>query len=143
MVLGLLGHVTPLIFFSRVLRSEAVVYKSFFFRRAVLRKLCNIRFSYKHFNFSRICLLVKMASKTMTSSIATFVISGWLKNYQLSTVVAFVIYKSHFLSSTINHYLQSSRWPLWIALNLKNSFSACYDDFSLKMSCCSSVCSMN
>ena len=51
-VLGLLVHVTPFIFFSRILRSkkrsEALIYKSYFFRRAVLRKLFDIRFSYKH-----------------------------------------------------------------------------------------------
>ena len=28
-----------------------------------------MRFSYKHYNFSRVCLLVKMASKTLTRSI--------------------------------------------------------------------------
>ena len=38
-------------------------------RTAVLRKLFDIRFSYKHFNFSHVCLLVKMASKTVTRSI--------------------------------------------------------------------------
>ena len=37
---------------------------------AVLWKLFDIyRFSYKHCNFSRVCLLVKMASKTVTRSI--------------------------------------------------------------------------
>ena len=41
----------------------------FFFRIAILRKLFDIRFSYKHCNFSRVCLLVKMASKTVTRSI--------------------------------------------------------------------------
>ena len=45
-------------------------YKSYFFRRAVLRKLFDIRFSYKHCNFSGVCLLVKMASKTVTRSIS-------------------------------------------------------------------------
>ena len=40
-----------------------------FFRTAVLRKLFDIRFLYKHCNFSRVCLLVKMASKTVTRSI--------------------------------------------------------------------------
>ena len=78
-VLSLLVHITPLIFFSRIARSEALVYKSrsprlltnhIFFRGAVLRKLFDIRFSYKHCNFSHICLLVKMASKTVTRSIA-------------------------------------------------------------------------
>ena len=39
------------------------------FRKAVLRKLFDIRFSYKHCNFSHVCLLVKMASKTVTRSI--------------------------------------------------------------------------
>ena len=34
-----------------------------------MRKLFDIRFSYKHCNFSRVCLLVKMASKTVTRSI--------------------------------------------------------------------------
>ena len=54
-VLGLLAHVTPLIFFSRIPRSEALVYNSFlFFRTTVLRKLFGIRFLYdKHCNFSR------------------------------------------------------------------------------------------
>ena len=41
----------------------------FFSRTAVLRKLFSIRFSYKHCNFSHVCLLVKMASKTVTRSI--------------------------------------------------------------------------
>ena len=68
-VLGLLGHVTPSIVFSRILRSEALVHKSYFFRKTVLRKLFDIRFSYKHCNFSRVCVLVKMASKTVTRSI--------------------------------------------------------------------------
>ena len=40
-----------------------------FVKTAVLRKLFDIRFSYKHCNFSRVCLLVKMASKTVTRSI--------------------------------------------------------------------------
>ena len=39
-----------------------------FFRTAVLRKLFEIRFSYKHCNFSSVCLLVKMASKSVTRS---------------------------------------------------------------------------
>ena len=68
-VLGLLAHLTASIFFSRILRSVALVYSSyFFFRTAVLRKLFDIRFSYKHCNFSPVCLLVKMASKTVTRS---------------------------------------------------------------------------
>ena len=59
-------HVTPSNFFSRVLRNEALGYKSYFFGTAILRKLFEIRFSYEHCNFARVCLLVKMASKTVT-----------------------------------------------------------------------------
>ena len=44
---------------------------SIIFRTAVLRKLFEIRFSYKHCNFSRVCPLVKMASKIVTRSIWT------------------------------------------------------------------------
>ena len=38
---------------------------TYFFRKAVLQKLFNIRFSYKQCNFSCGCLLVKRASKTV------------------------------------------------------------------------------
>ena len=59
--------------FSRIL-SETLAYNSYFFSRtAVLRKLYDIRFSYKHCNFSRVYLLVKMASKTVTRAIANSV----------------------------------------------------------------------
>ena len=70
MVLAHVAVYNALNFFSRILiRSEALVYNScFFFRTAVLRKLLDIRFSYKHCNFSRGCVLVMMASKTMTRS---------------------------------------------------------------------------
>ena len=37
-----------------------------------LGKLFDIRFSYKHCNFSRACLLVMMASKTVTGSMEAF-----------------------------------------------------------------------
>ena len=40
-----------------------------FFRTAVSWKLFDIRFSYKQGNFSRVCLLVKITSKTVTRSI--------------------------------------------------------------------------
>ena len=59
----------PQFFFSTILCFVALVYNSFFFfRTAFVRKLFDIRFSYKHCNFSRGCLLVKMASKTVTRS---------------------------------------------------------------------------
>ena len=52
MVLGVLEHETPSIFFRRILRSEALVYNSYiFFRTLVLRKLFDIRFSFKHCKF--------------------------------------------------------------------------------------------
>ena len=41
-----------------------------FFRTAVLWNLFDIGFSYKHCNFSHVCLLFKMASKTVTRSMA-------------------------------------------------------------------------
>ena len=55
----------PQKFVSRILCYVALVYNSHFFSTAVLT-LFDIRFSYKHSNFSRRCLLVKMASKTVT-----------------------------------------------------------------------------
>ena len=64
---------TPLKFFRTVLCFVALVYSWFFFRTAVLWKLFDIRFSYKHCNFSLVCLLVKMVSKTVTRSIQTLV----------------------------------------------------------------------
>ena len=96
-VLSLLVHVTPLIFFSRILRSEALVYKSYFFRRAFFRKLFDIRFSYKHCNFSRVCLLVKMVSKSVTRSIqSTFEIINLSGNFHHSSC-------SHVLSNKKVH----------------------------------------
>ena len=54
-VLGLLAHARPcnaLTFFNRILWREALVYNSFFFFGiSVIRKLFDIRFSYKHCNF--------------------------------------------------------------------------------------------
>ena len=50
----------------------------FFFRTAVLQKLCDIRFSFKHCNFSHVCVLVKMASKTTTRPIEDFIIQTFI-----------------------------------------------------------------
>ena len=51
----------------------ALVYKSyFFFQNSYFTEIIwnfIIRFSYKHCNFSHVCLLIKMALKTMTRSI--------------------------------------------------------------------------
>ena len=70
LVLGLLVHVTPPVFFSRILRSEALVYKLYFCQNSRSPEFFDIRFSYKHYNFSRVCLLVKMALKTLTRSMS-------------------------------------------------------------------------
>ena len=70
MVLGLLTHVTSSIFSLESLGVKLQFTNiHIFFRTAVLRKLFNIRFSYKHCNFSPICLLIKMALKPVTRSI--------------------------------------------------------------------------
>ena len=42
-----------------------VLFFFFFSEQAVLRKFLDIRFLFKHCNFSRCCLLFKMASKTL------------------------------------------------------------------------------
>ena len=56
------------------------VYNSFFcFRTAVFWELLDIRFSYKHCNFSRGCLLVKMASKTVTRSVYLTTVEGLVR----------------------------------------------------------------
>ena len=60
---------TPPKFFRTILCIVALVYNLYFFRKAVMQKLFDIRFSCKHCNFSRICLLFKIASKTVTRSI--------------------------------------------------------------------------
>ena len=81
MVLGLLAHVTPSIFWSRILRNEALVYNSYFFRTAVLRKLFDIRFSYKDCNFSRVCLLVKTQRRKPWQGLCCSIMgSGYLKS---------------------------------------------------------------
>ena len=68
-------------FVSRILCCVALVYNTIhiFFRSIFLRKLFNIRFSYKHCNFSCSCLLIKMASNTVTRSIRYLqkLIRGW------------------------------------------------------------------
>ena len=72
MVLGLLVHVTPSNFFRRILRNEALVYKSYFFQ-SEQPFYGNYSTSDSHTitdsNFSGVCLLVKMALKTVTRCI--------------------------------------------------------------------------
>ena len=57
---------TPPNFFRTILCFVPQFTSDILFRTAVLWKLFDIRFSYNHCNFSRVCLLVKMASKTVT-----------------------------------------------------------------------------
>ena len=126
MVLGLLVHVTSSNVFRRILRSEALVYKSFFFRTAVLRKLFDISFSYNHCNFSRVCLLVKMALKTMTRSITVYFDSNFDSNFVVSQICSYLAtphlertylktpnlikYSAYFSYNTDN----SVMWMLWL-----------------------------
>ena len=112
MVLGLLVHVTPSNFFRRILRSEALVYKSYFFRTAVLRKLFDIIFSYNHCNLSHVCQLVKMASKTVTRSIALTVLLkptdasiAWILNTECNLYCKIVKYC---ILSRIRNYKKTS-----------------------------------
>ena len=60
-------HVTPSFFFQEnPWKWSFSLQIIFFFRTAALRKLFDIRFSNNHCNFSPVCLLVKMGSKTVT-----------------------------------------------------------------------------
>ena len=61
-----LAQVTPsIIFFIRNLRGEVLAHNSFFSSTAPLQKLFDIKFPYKHYNFSHGCLPIKVASKTV------------------------------------------------------------------------------
>ena len=62
-------------------------------RTAVSRELFDIRFSYKHCNFSHVCLHVKMASKTVTRSIQPCFFHGGserLACFELTDAVSFL-----------------------------------------------------
>ena len=99
-------HVTPSIFSGRILGSEALLYKSYFFQNSRLRKLFDIRLSYKHCNFSLVYLLVKMASKTVTRSI---VFMGDSK-HELSTINMLFSLKQNY--TTTSKTTTSPQWPL-------------------------------
>ena len=73
MVLGLLVHITPSNVFRRILRSEALVYKSYFFSEQPFYGNHSTLDSHTNTVVSHAfaCLLVKMASKTVTRSIKT------------------------------------------------------------------------
>ena len=63
-LVGLVAHVMPSIFLVESLGVNDKFAIHIFFITAVLRKLFDIRFSYKHCNFSRVCLLFEMATKS-------------------------------------------------------------------------------
>ena len=67
----------------------------FFFRTAILQKLFDIRFSYKHCNFSNVCLLIKMAYKTVTRSTLEEAIFLWV-----FTIILYIdlLFHGHFLN---------------------------------------------
>ena len=54
-----------------MLRSKALIYNSYFLQNNRLTEIIRHKtlVSYKHCNFSHVCPLVKMASKTVTRSI--------------------------------------------------------------------------
>ena len=79
-------------FLSAILCFVALVYNYIFFSTAVLRKLFHIRFSYKHCDFSQVCLLVKMASKTVRGSICKI---------NFSSLVFFGVTRSVWVYSTV------------------------------------------
>ena len=95
---------TPPIFLDNPLLCGFSLQLTVFFRTAVLRKLFDIRFSYKHCNFSHVCLLVKMASKTVTRSIAreTTHIFAYLDYKRILTFYAYGYYETESLYSWIS-----------------------------------------
>ena len=72
-----------------------------FFRTAVLQNLFDIGFSYKYCNFSHVCLLVKMASKTATRSIArkTTPVFAYLDYKKILTFYAYRYFETESLYS--------------------------------------------
>ena len=72
-----LAQVRPQIFLGQSFALQLQFTIKIFFRTAVLPKLFDNRFSYKYCNFSHVCLLVKMASKTVTRSISIQILIIW------------------------------------------------------------------
>ena len=97
----------------------------FFSRTAVLQKLFDIGFSYKHCNYSRVCILVKMASKTVTKSFVSSSLPTKLLERFYTVYAEFMLIQSS---------VKTTPW-----LNIKNhtskmvssSFSNCYSSFFL------------
>ena len=74
-----------------------------FFSTAVLRNLIDIGFTYKHCNFSHVCLLVKMATKTVTRSTArkTTPVFAYLDYKRILTFFAYRYFETESLYSWI------------------------------------------
>ena len=91
--------VRPIKFISRILCCVASIDSSFyFFRTTVLRKLFDIRFSFKHCYFSRGCLLVKMASK------------WWQGLFSIDTRSSLACLKNVFFSLTETLWRALGKW---------------------------------
>ena len=82
-VLETLSTGTPPIFFRTILCFVALVYNWYFFQNSRFTEI--IRNYITHFNFSHVCLLVKMASKTVTRSI-TYQVNEMLQEMQWNTL---------------------------------------------------------
>ena len=86
-VVGLLGHVTPAIFFRRIVRSEALVYTSVFFSEQPF-----------YGNYSTLdSHLVKMASKAVKRSIQLFLGVAEFKCFLLVCDVVWFIVQHLFI----------------------------------------------
>ena len=95
-----------------------------FFKTAVLRKLFDIRFSYRHRNFSRVCLLVKMASKTVTRSIF------WLSALEFK-ILKFLFFRCLYSNRVLLKWFYESeaRWSVdFLASTKWNHFTTSWFD---------------
>ena len=102
MVLGLLVHVTPSNFFSRIRKSEAFT-NHIFSEQPFYGNCSKLDSQYKHCNFSRVCLLVKMASKTVTRSIPAI-----RSHFEITVPNSFNVFY-FFRRNYINHQKRKSK----------------------------------
>ena len=92
-----------------------------FFRTAVLRKLFDIRFSYNHCNFSRVCLLVKMALKTVTRSILLTALRSKIDALLRNAYGGDFIHSMLLMNSSFWHnYCTSGNWVCSLPLTRQN-----------------------
>ena len=99
-----------------------------FFRTAILRKLFEIRFSYKHCNFARVCLLVKMASKTVTRSIQAdensgleelLYYAGLRKVLRQKQFISIPCLRPEILPKTLTHFAQYTELSFKLTYTVK------------------------